>query len=97
MMGIIFILVSLGKHSKDMHRIIAEIFIPNPENKKYVNHKNGNKNDYSIENLEWVTCQENSKHAIETKLIDRSSRKKKIYIYKTTGEFVKEVLGSEEA
>lgn len=89
--------VSLGKHPKDMHRIVAEIFIPNPENKKYVNHKNGNKNDYSIENLEWVTCQENSKHAIETKLIDINSRKKKIYIYKTTGEFVKEVLGSEEA
>lgn len=42
------------------HRIIATCFIPNPENKPYVDHKNRNKNDNSVENLRWVTPQENA-------------------------------------
>lgn len=45
-----------------MHRLVAEIFIPNPENKKEVNHKNRNIQDYSLENLEWTTPSENVRH-----------------------------------
>lgn len=71
-----------GKRTnKSIHRLMCETFIENPENKAHVNHKDGNKLNNNITNLEWATEQENSQHAVDTGLTTYDHCIKQVYQY----------------
>ena len=61
--------VRLGGKNYLIHRLVAQKYIPNPDNKPQINHKDGNKDNNDITNLEWVTAKENKVHAVEHNLV----------------------------
>ena len=64
------------KHKpKRVHRLLAELFIPNPNNELFINHIDGNKLNNSISNLEWCSHSYNMKHAFRTGLINNTGEK----------------------
>lgn len=76
-----YMYVTLQKDKKrktiKVHRLVGEHFIPNLENKRTINHIDGNKHNNTVENLEWATYKENQQHAIRTGLWNKEYLKSK--------------------
>ena len=79
-----------------VHRLVAEAYIDNPENKPYVNHIDGNRGNNKVENLEWVTPSENTRHAIETGLF-RSGVAREVIQYDLKGNEMMHYESASEA
>jgi len=78
---------SIHPHQFMAHRLVALVFIENPDSKLFVNHIDGDKTNCNLSNLEWVTPSENSQHAVDTNLLNN---KRNIYQYNMDGTFVSE-------
>ena len=73
-----YLIVNLYKDKKGLsqkvHRLVAQAFIPNPENKPTVNHKDGNKQNNCVSNLEWATIKEQNNHALKLGLMENAKK-----------------------
>lgn len=89
--GYVYIFLMKDNKSKNfrLHRLVAEAFIPNPENKLQVNHKDGNKLNNNINNLEWCNQSENEKHAYNKGLANNDNQKIKVLQYDLNNNLIR--------
>lgn len=85
--GYMHVTLSINKKQRRfrVHRLVAQTFLNNPENKPYVNHKDGNRKNNNVNNLEWVTPAENTQHAVKEGLWGTAC-KKPVIQYSMDGE-----------
>lgn len=92
-----YLQVSLQKHGETkyqkVHRLVADTFIPNPNNYPQVNHIDGNKHNNCVDNLEWVTSSENQLHSYYT----LKNNIKPVLQYDRNGNFIKEWINPAKA
>lgn len=85
--GYLQVTLAYGKHKDEsIHRIVARAFIPNPNNYKYINHKDENKQNNNVDNLEWCTASYNNNYGVGS--LARNS--KVIQINRSSGKIIKE-------
>ncbi len=91
-------IINLSKNGErktyKVHRLVAQAFIPNLSNKPQLNHKDGNKQNNRVNNLEWCTISENQKHAYNKNLRNVQKRgnngnSKPVNQYDLNGNFIK--------
>jgi hypothetical protein len=81
--------VNGGKVSKLIHRLVAETYLPNPNNLPEVDHRDTNKLNNDISNLEWVTTEENKRRARLNGLIKKGESHGKSKLTKTDVEYIR--------
>lgn len=96
--GYLHVTLSINNKSRRfrVHRLVALAFIPNPDNKPYVNHINNNRTHNYSENLEWVTPSENTQKAVETGQL-QPNRERKVSCYLLDGAFFSDFISLAEA
>lgn len=79
-----YISVTISSKKYPLHILMAKVFLPNVDNKPYVNHKDGNKENAKLSNLEWCTPSENSQHALKMNLLQYCKPIKVCDLHKNT-------------
>ena len=99
---VLFNTADKGKNYFTIHRLVAQTFIPNPENKPCIDHINGDRSDNRVENLRWVTQEENQnfplakKNKSQSQINDSKKSKTVLQLDINTGEVINEFPSGKE-